>query len=148
MQNNTVSSMIRGIGAAVPEKVLTNAYLEKIVDTTDQWIQERTGMKVRHIGDDKGHKAYLGAEAARKALDDAQTATPEGLLVDEKSDTLVVLGDRGRTHFFTRAGRLVSSVRYKREAIERKLKLELWRPASAKEAGTFRGKLTSERRRD
>ena len=61
--------------------------------------------------------------------------------MDQRSGTLVVLGDRGRTHFFTPDGRLVSSVRYSREAIERKVKAELWRPAAEEQLKAFRDKL-------
>ena len=43
---------ITGTGSYLPEKVVTNADLEKIVDTSDQWIQERTGIKKRHIAAD------------------------------------------------------------------------------------------------
>jgi hypothetical protein len=82
-----------------------------------------------------------GARPTRKAIDDAREAGPEGLMVDERSGTVVVLGDRGRTHFFTREGRLVSSVRYNKDAVARKIKLELWRPASADEAAAFRERL-------
>ena len=42
-------SKIMGTGAAVPKKILTNADLEKIVQTSDQWIMERTGIKERHV---------------------------------------------------------------------------------------------------
>ena len=38
---------IRGTGSALPEKILTNQDLEKMVDTTDEWIRQRTGMKIR-----------------------------------------------------------------------------------------------------
>ena len=82
-----------------------------------------------------------GERPTRKALDDAREAAEEALLVDERSGTMVVLGDRGRTHFFTAEGRLVSSVRYSREAIERKVKLELWRPAPESLRATFRANL-------
>jgi 3-oxoacyl-[acyl-carrier-protein] synthase-3 len=68
---NNRRSMIVGTGVAIPEKTLTNSDLEKIVETSDQWIQERTGMKVRHIVDDKTQNSDLAAEAARKALADA-----------------------------------------------------------------------------
>jgi len=92
MQNNTVSSMIRGIGAAVPERILTNADLAKIVDTSDQWIQERTGMKVRHIVDDKVQNSDLSAQAAKKALDDAQ-------MTAEEIDTIIVATVTGDVTF-------------------------------------------------
>ena len=92
MQNNAVSSMIRGIGAAVPERILTNADLAKIVDTSDQWIQERTGMKVRHIVDDKVQNSDLSAQAAKKALDDAQ-------MTAEEIDTIIVATVTGDVTF-------------------------------------------------
>jgi hypothetical protein len=82
-----------------------------------------------------------GERPTRKAIDDARTIRPEGFFVDERSGTLVVLGDRGRTHFFTPDGQLVSSVRYRRDAIARKIKLDLWRPGSEQELETFRKSL-------
>ena len=45
----TIRSVIAGCGAYLPEKILTNDELAKIVDTTDQWIVERTGIRKRHI---------------------------------------------------------------------------------------------------
>ena len=63
------------------------------------------------------------------------------MFVDERSGAIVVVGDRGRTHFFTAEGRLVSSVRYSRDAIERKLKSELWRRAPDDLLQSFRSKL-------
>ncbi len=63
------------------------------------------------------------------------------LLIDERSGALVILGDRGRTHFFTPEGRLVSSVRYSREAIERKRQAGVWRDASEAEALEFKARL-------
>ena len=64
-------SAIVGLGVHAPEKVLTNVDLEKIVDTSDQWIQERTGIQRRHFAE-KGTTTYsLATEAAKKALADA-----------------------------------------------------------------------------
>ena len=82
-----------------------------------------------------------GRRPTAKALDDARTVSEQALYVDERSGTMVVLGDRGRAHFFTPDGRLVSSVRYSREEIDRKLKTERWRPAPVALAHEFRGKL-------
>ncbi len=66
---------ISGTGSAVPEHVLTNADLEKMVDTSDEWIVERTGIKERRIV--KGDNVVTLAEkACRKALEDAGK-TPE-----------------------------------------------------------------------
>lgn len=64
-------SMILGIGKAVPERILTNQDLEKIVDTSDEWIRTRTGIERRHIVDENTKNSELSAQAAKKALDDA-----------------------------------------------------------------------------
>ncbi|NOZ61202.1 MAG: ketoacyl-ACP synthase III [Calditrichaeota bacterium] len=63
--------MITGMGMAVPEKVLTNFDLEKMVDTTDEWIRTRTGMVERHIADENTATSDLCTEAAEMALKDA-----------------------------------------------------------------------------
>src|SRR3990170_1748210 len=68
---------ILGTGRAVPEKVLTNADLEKMVDTTDEWITERTGIKERRIGDEKTTASSLGTEAALKAMEMAGVTADE-----------------------------------------------------------------------
>lgn len=62
---------IIGTGSYVPEKVLTNRDLEKIVETSDEWIYSRTGMRERHIAAADQAASDLGAEAAKKALEDA-----------------------------------------------------------------------------
>lgn len=62
---------ITGTGACLPERVVTNEELEKTVDTTDQWIRERTGILQRHIAGDEETTASMGAQAAREALDAA-----------------------------------------------------------------------------
>ncbi|MFB0509736.1 MAG: beta-ketoacyl-ACP synthase III [bacterium] len=59
---------IIGTGSALPEKVLSNFDLAKMVDTSDQWITERTGIKERRIADEKTATSDLVAEASRKAL--------------------------------------------------------------------------------
>ncbi|XBQ15841.1 MAG: beta-ketoacyl-ACP synthase III [Oceanicaulis sp.] len=61
-------SRIAGIGAYLPEKVLTNAAMEAIVETSDAWIRERTGIEQRHIAADGEYTSDLGAAAARRAL--------------------------------------------------------------------------------
>jgi 3-oxoacyl-[acyl-carrier-protein] synthase-3 len=63
-------SRIAGTGSYLPEKVLTNADLEKMVDTTDKWIQERTGIRERHIaapGETTGDMAFVAAQRAMEA---------------------------------------------------------------------------------
>jgi 3-oxoacyl-[acyl-carrier-protein] synthase-3 len=64
--------MILGTGRALPKRVLTNFDLEKMVETTDEWIRERTGIERRYIADEKDTTSALCAEAARVALQNAQ----------------------------------------------------------------------------
>jgi 3-oxoacyl-[acyl-carrier-protein] synthase III len=71
MVNVNPGSMIAGLGTAVPDKVLTNFDLEKMVETSDQWIRERSGIERRHILDDNACNSDLGVEAARKAISEA-----------------------------------------------------------------------------
>lgn len=59
---------ITGWGTAIPERVLTNADLEKIVDTSDEWIVSRTGIRERRIASDEQTSASLATEAALEAL--------------------------------------------------------------------------------
>lgn len=68
---------IVGTGMCVPEKVLTNADLEKIVDTSDEWITTRTGIKERRIVAEDQNNSDLGIKAGKMALKDA------GLTVDD-----------------------------------------------------------------
>jgi 3-oxoacyl-[acyl-carrier-protein] synthase III len=63
-----IRSVIRGVGASLPERVLTNAELAKMVDTTDEWIVERSGIQQRHIAGDHELTSTLGTAAARQAL--------------------------------------------------------------------------------
>ena len=62
---------IASVGSYVPEKTLTNADLEKIVETSDEWITTRTGIKERRIAADDETTSDMGAKAAQKALDRA-----------------------------------------------------------------------------
>ncbi|WP_324171335.1 beta-ketoacyl-ACP synthase III [Sulfurimonas sp.] len=58
----------RSIGSYVPSKILTNDELSKMVDTTDEWITKRTGIKERRIAAKDEHTSDLGVEAAKKAI--------------------------------------------------------------------------------
>lgn len=83
---------IRGTGRSVPNKLVTNQDLEKIVDTSDEWITSRTGIKTRHHCGEGESISAITAEAARRCLEDAgvspeeigacivATATPETLV--------------------------------------------------------------------
>lgn len=64
-------SRITGTGSFLPEQVMTNHDLERIVDTSDQWIQERTGIKQRHIAGENETTGDLAEQAARRAMEAA-----------------------------------------------------------------------------
>ena len=76
--NTPYRSRIAGTGSHLPEKILTNADLEKLVDTNDQWIVERTGIRERHIAEPGVATSDLALIAARKALE-AASLKPEDL---------------------------------------------------------------------
>lgn len=63
-----VRSIVRGVGAALPTNVMTNADISKIVDTSDDWITERSGIRSRHIANESETTASLGTAAAKQAL--------------------------------------------------------------------------------
>ena len=69
-----IYSRITGTGGYLPEKVLTNHDLEKMVDTSDEWIRERTGIAKRHIARDGETTCDLAEVAARRALEAAGRA--------------------------------------------------------------------------
>lgn len=62
---------ISGTGSYLPERILTNADLEAMVDTSDAWIQERTGIRERHIVAENQVTSDLALKAAERALDAA-----------------------------------------------------------------------------
>ncbi|MFO7260087.1 MAG: beta-ketoacyl-ACP synthase III [bacterium] len=95
---------IAATGRYLPERVLTNADLERMVDTSDEWIRERTGIRERRIAAADQCCAEMGAEAARIAMCRAQvqpgeidlivvaTATPDRLLPSTACDLQALLG--------------------------------------------------------
>jgi len=85
-----------------------------------------------------------GDRPTRMALADFARATPEDFLFDTRRETLVVVGDRGRAHVFSLAGKLVTSVRYNPAVIEKRRQNGLWRPAAAEEVRTVRERLEGE----
>ncbi len=72
-----ISVVVAGTGSHVPERILTNADLEKMVDTSDQWITERTGMKERHIAAPGESASDLAVVACEKALAEAKVKPEE-----------------------------------------------------------------------
>lgn len=71
MEGCDVNVGILGIGRYVPEKVVTNHDLEKVMDTSDEWIRTRTGIAERRIADETIDTSYMAVEASKKALEDA-----------------------------------------------------------------------------
>lgn len=95
---------IAGTGRYLPERVMTNAELETIVDTSDEWIRTRTGIRERRIADEGVGAADMGAAAATRALESAgvgadevdlivvSTATPDRLMPSTACDVQALLG--------------------------------------------------------
>src|SRR5437867_12248363 len=65
------NALITGWGFYAPSRVMTNAELERIVDTSDEWITSRTGIKQRRIASDEETNSFMSARAARAALEKA-----------------------------------------------------------------------------
>ncbi|MDX8540244.1 MULTISPECIES: beta-ketoacyl-ACP synthase III [Mesorhizobium] len=66
-----IRSVVRGSGAALPRRIMKNADFEGMVETSDEWIVQRTGIRQRHVAADDETTASLGEAAARAALDSA-----------------------------------------------------------------------------
>ncbi len=72
-----LKSVITGVGGYLPEKILTNQDLEKMVETTDAWIMERTGIKTRHLAKEGELTSDLAIKAAQRAMEDAGVSPEE-----------------------------------------------------------------------
>jgi 3-oxoacyl-[acyl-carrier-protein] synthase-3 len=72
MGDGTMRAGIKGIGSYVPENIVTNADLEKIMDTSDEWIRTRTGIEERRIAPQGMGSSEMGYQAALRAIEDAQ----------------------------------------------------------------------------
>lgn len=68
---NEIRSVVRGVGHYLPSRIVTNTELSKTVDTSDEWVRERSGIEQRHIADDNEYTSDLGVAAARHALENA-----------------------------------------------------------------------------
>ena len=100
-----------GTGRYVPDLVYDNAYFEQLVDTSDEWIRERTGILERHIASDEETLAFMATKAANQVLDDAGitaldvdgivlgTATPDRLLPSTACDMQAELGAKNAAAF-------------------------------------------------
>jgi len=111
MQGHTIDHRVEGILLGLARRL--------------EHERRASGRRTRHA--EQRHRE--GERPTRNAVDDARSVTAVDVMVDERNGTLVVPGARGRMHFYTPGGRLVSSVRYSRDAIEKKRRLGLWRPS-------------------
>ena len=85
-------AQITGIGFHVPERIVTNQDLEKIMDTSDQWIQERSGITQRHWVDKESNASVLAIEATKNAMKDAE--------IDASEIDLVICATLTSDYFF------------------------------------------------
>jgi len=102
--NGVRGAWVAGTGRYLPERVMTNAEMEGLVETSDEWIRSRTGIRERRIAAEDVGAADMGAEAARRALVDAgmtaadvdilmvSTATPDRLLPSTACDIQALIG--------------------------------------------------------
>jgi 3-oxoacyl-[acyl-carrier-protein] synthase-3 len=70
-------SIVRGVGSYLPARIMTNEELSKTIDTSDEWIQQRVGIKQRHIAAEGEFTSDLAVHAARRALDNARLSPAE-----------------------------------------------------------------------
>ena len=106
-----IRSVFKGSGSALPKKVMTNEELAKLVDSSDEWIRERTGITARHVAGEGETTGTLAAAAARAALEDAgidaseidmivlATATPDSTFPATATQVQDALGCHGGIAF-------------------------------------------------
>ncbi|MBT5239842.1 MAG: ketoacyl-ACP synthase III [Rhodospirillaceae bacterium] len=111
----TTRSVIRSVGSYLPSNIVTNEELSKTVDTTDEWIQERTGIKQRHVAADGETTSDLAIAAGRQALERAgikgedidlfvvATATPDHTFPATAAKVQAAFGRRGVPSFDVQA---------------------------------------------
>ena len=97
--SHRIAAKITGVAGYLPPKVMTNADLEKIVDTNDEWIRTRTGIRERHVVEKGTATSHMATEAARAVL--AQTKT------DPAEIDLIVLASVTPDMFFPATACLV-----------------------------------------
>ena len=68
MTDSKLRSVVRGVGACLPKRILSNAELAGRVETSDEWIEQRTGIRQRHIAAEGQTTSHLGTRAAEAAL--------------------------------------------------------------------------------
>lgn len=94
-------SIITGTGRFIPEKTITNFDLENMMNTSDEWIRQRSGIKERHYAESGVGSSDLAYEAALKAIDDAQ--------IDKSEIDFIIAATLSPDHYFPGNGVLVQS---------------------------------------
>lgn len=139
------------IGATKPDRGPGEAARERRLEGLVAGLASRLDKSRRAEGRRTLHardRHREGARPTRMAVTDLRRAKPDQVLVDTRRDTLVVLGDRGRAHVWSRDGKLVTSIRYSPESIARRQKAELWRPAREEEVVVLRERVVSSEQAD
>ena len=110
-----IRSVFKGSGSALPKRAVSNLELSETVDTTDEWIRERTGIENRHIAGEGETTSTLATDAARAALEDAgltiadvdlivlATATPDSTFPATATKVQAALGGKGFPAFDVQA---------------------------------------------
>src|SRR5258708_33826569 len=75
--SHRIAAKITGVAGYVPPKVLTNADLERMVETNDEWIRTRTGIRERHIAEEGMASSHRATEAAKTVLEKTKPDPPE-----------------------------------------------------------------------
>ncbi|MCP3959175.1 MAG: hypothetical protein GY719_15100 [bacterium] len=125
--------------SSTPEKL--SGRIEGVLNGIARRLEHHRRSRDRRTGHAQ-HRHKEGDRPTRMALTDLARAGDESILADARRKTLIVLGERGRAHVFSPGGKLVTSIRYSPESIERKKKKERWRPATAKEIAALRGSVS------
>jgi 3-oxoacyl-[acyl-carrier-protein] synthase-3 len=94
-------TIITGTGAYVPPRIVTNFDLEKIMNTTDEWIQQRSGIKERHYAEDGVGSSDLAVEAAKKAIESAG--------IDKSEIDFLIAATIAPDHYFPGIGVMIQA---------------------------------------
>ena len=98
MKNETI---ITGTGHYVPPKVITNFDLEKMIETSDEWIRQRAGIRERHFAESGVGASDLGYQAALKAIEDAQ--------IDKEDIDFIIAATLSPDHYFPGIGVMIQA---------------------------------------
>ncbi len=98
MEKKRIARII-GMGSYLPKKVLTNKELESMVETSDEWIVTRTGIKERRVAEDNEYTSTMGIQAAKQAMENAK--------IDPKDIDLIVVATCTPDYLFPSTGALI-----------------------------------------